>query len=721
MARQQTFTPPRGAPDRPARPQSLPDALLARDLAFDAVITADAAGVVASFNAAAADTFGNARLSAIDRPLGALFADESQHELAQMLSRARRGELAQCELVADGPASGRTTVEVRIAASADPATGDLVIVAREARGALARQATEQRALAAIGERALRSPDIASLLPRVAAIVADTLHGARVRIAEQLPDGDLELRAGSGHVPRSGRSLAADGRITQALAAAGPVVVDGAVAAAIRTSASCWGLIDAEAPDAGPLGADDAGFLQRVAIVLASAIERRRADDLVRFQALHDPLTGIANRTLLIDHLEVALERVGGSGRRVAVLLVDIDGFRAINDELGQAEGDAILVRCARLLDGLLRPGDTVARIGGDRFALVHEGVADEREARELAERVVRSFRRQRTPAATGRPTVSVGVVLCGVGGSPEAAIRDAHTAAHRAKAGGRDRMALFDSGMRSRPAERNRIAGELRASVEQGRVFPYYQPIIDLQTRRMVGVEALARWDHPERGIVGPRQFIPLAEETGVIDLLGRRILERACRDAAGWHPHDGGPPLTVSVNISPLELAQPSIVEDVLEVVRASGLEPGRLGLEITESVVLVDDRRPLERLEALRAGGVRVILDDFGTGYSSLAYLRRIPLDVLKLDRSFVKGIGDDPDAIAIVGAVTRMAETLSLEVIAEGVQTVSELRALEGLGCGLVQGYVFARPMNPAKLARVLEGPPPWLSRGRAQEPA
>jgi diguanylate cyclase (GGDEF)-like protein len=681
------------------------------------VITTDATGRIASLNAAAADTFGDAHHRAIAEPLGALFADESQQALVQMLQQARRGELAQRELVADGPS--HATVEVRIAASADPETGDLVIVAREARGSLARRAAEQRALAAIGEEALRSPDIATLLPRVAVHVADTLLTERVRIAEQLPDGDLELRARAGRGTE--RSVPPAGRIALALAATEPVVDDDGVSVAIRTGAGCWGLIDADRPRARRLGRDDARFLGRVATVLASAIERRRADDLVRFQALHDPLTGIANRTLLIDHLEVALERVGRSGRCVAVLLVDLDGFRAINERVGDAEGDAILVRCARLLDGLLRPGDTVARIGGDRFALVHEGVANEREARELADRVVRGFRAQRPPAPADRPTVSVGVVLCGGGCSPEAAVRDAHTAAHRAKAGGRDRIALFDAGMRSRPAERNRLASELRSGIEQGRVFPYYQPIVELESRRMVGAEALARWDHPERGIVGPRQFIPLAEETGLIDLLGRRILEQACRDAAGWQPPDDGPPLSISVNLSPLQLAQPSIVEDVLEIVRESGLAPGRLGLEITESVVLVDDRRPLDRLAALRAGGVRVILDDFGTGYSSLAYLRRIPLDVLKLDRSFVKGIGDDPDAIAIVSAVTRMAQTLSLEVIAEGVQTVSELHALEGLGCGLVQGYVFSRPMNPAKLARVLEGPPPWRARGRAQEPA
>ena len=681
------------------------------------MITADAAGRVASLNAAAADTFGDAHHQAIAEPLGALFADESQQALAQMLQQARRGELAQRELVADGPS--HATVEVRIAASADPETGDLVIVAREARSSLARRAAEQRALAAIGEEALRSPDIATLLPRVAANVADTLLTERVRIAEQLPDGDLELRARAGR--GSERSVAPAGRIALALAATEPVVDGDGVTVAIRTATGCWGLIDADRPRAGRLARGDARFLGRVAAVLASAIERRRADELVRFQALHDPLTGIANRTLLIDHLEVALERLGRSGRDVAVLLVDIDGFRTINERLGHAEGDAILVRCARLLGELLRPGDTVARIGGDRFALVHEGVADAREARELAERVVRGFRAARVGTPDERPTVSVGAVLCGAGASPEAAIRDAHTAAHRAKSGGRDRIALFDAGMRSRPAERNRLASELRAGIEQGRVFPYYQPIVDVETRRMVGVEALARWDHPERGIVGPRQFIPLAEETGLIDLLGRAILERACRDAASWRTHDGGPPLSVSVNLSPLQLAGPSIVDDVLAIVRATGLEPGRLGLEITESVVLVDDHRPLERLEALRASGVRVILDDFGTGYSSLAYLRRIPLDVLKLDRSFVKGIGDDPDAIAIVSAVTRMAETLSLEVIAEGVQTTSELHALEGLGCGLIQGYVFARPMNPDKLVRVLQAPPPWLGRGRRQDAA
>jgi diguanylate cyclase (GGDEF)-like protein/PAS domain S-box-containing protein len=450
---------------------------------------------------------------------------------------------------------------------------------------------------------------------------------------------------------------------------------------------------------------------------------KAAEHELHHQAMHDPLTGIANRTLLDDRLTIALERAGRMGSKVAVMLLDIDDFKAVNDALGRSEGDAILVAIAHRLSELVGPGDTAARIGSDEFALLYEEVGGERGAAALAEQVVRSFRPPLTPADGVALTASVGVVMRGAGDSAESALRDAHTAASRAKANGRDRFEVFDASMRKRLIERRGLESDLRRAIEQDEIVVHYQPIVSLGLGSMDGVEALARWDHPERGLLGPREFISIAEETGLIVPLGRKVLEHACRDAARWNARaDRDGPRHVSVNLSALQIAESSIVHDVRDLAVTWGLPAGQLGLEITETVVLDDNRTHLDRLEAFRAAGIRIILDDFGTGYSSLSYLRKLPLDVLKLDRSFITGIGDDAGATAIVAAVTRMADTLALSVVAEGVETLSELRALEAIGCQLVQGYFFARPMRLAKLERLLDAPPPWLTRGRPrQEPA
>ncbi len=618
------------------------------------------------------------------------------------------------------------------------------LVEAEARSSLAHQAAEHLALATIGEHALRSADIGTLFASAVKIVAETLRVARVRILEAIPDeGRLELRARSG---RPGRTAAPESvpvvaRTPLALAidADLPVVVDdvrsderfaersaspaarSAISVAIRLRDGPWGVLEAESREPGHFGSGDSHFLLGVANVLASAIERRQAEDMIRHQAMHDPLTRLANRSLLGDRLTIALERAGRMGRKVAVMMIDIDHFKAVNETLGHSEGDAILVAIARRLSALGRPGDTAARIGSDEFALLCEEVGGERGAAELAEQVVRSFRRPLSLPAGVELTASVGVVMRGAGDSAEVALRDAHTATARAKANGRDRFEVFDASMRTRLIERRGVESDLRRAIEQDEIVVYYQPIVSLGNGTMDGVEALARWDHPQRGLLGPREFISVCEETGLIVPLGLNVLEHACRDAARWNARsDGDGPRHVSVNLSALQIAGASIVDEVTALAATWGLPPGQLGLEITETIVLYDDRIRLDRLEALRAAGIRIILDDFGTGYSSLSYLRKLPLDVLKLDRSFITGIGDDPGATAIVAAVTRMADSLALSVVAEGVETLSELRALEEIGCQLVQGYFFARPMRLAKLERLFAAPPRWLTRGRSPGP-
>jgi Amt family ammonium transporter len=397
------------------------------------------------------------------------------------------------------------------------------------------------------------------------------------------------------------------------------------------------------------------------------------------------------------------------------MILDIDAFKAINDAFGHTEGDALLVAIARRLSEVVRPGDTVARIGGDEFAVLYEGVRGEREATELAETVVSWLRPPFMLAEQISVTASVGVVLGGADDSAETALRDAHTAAYRAKATGRDRFEVFDESMRTRLIARRRTETELRRAIEGDELIVYYQPIVSLADGALDGVEALVRWNHPERGIIGPGAFVTVAEETGQILALGRKVISHACRDASVLNAlAPGRKPLQMSVNLSSLQIADESIVEDVLGALSAWELPEGQLGLEITESVLLDDNRAHLARLDAFRRAGVRIILDDFGTGYSSLSYLRRFALDVLKLDRSFITGIDKDPGATAIVIAVTRMAETLRLAVVAEGVEKAAELRVLEEVGCELAQGYLFARPMSFAKLETLIARPLPWLKR-------
>jgi diguanylate cyclase (GGDEF)-like protein/PAS domain S-box-containing protein len=614
-----------------------------------------------------------------------------------------------------------------------------VVVEAEARVSLERHAAQQLALATIGARAVRSAEVGALFAEAAKIVATTLRVESVTALELISDTrELVVRARTGR----GNRYAEDARVpyrerTQtafAIDADVPVVVDdvrkerrfaasaegesatrSTISVGIHLPNGCWGVLEASSREAGHFGPSDAHFLQGVANVLASAITRRRSEELLRHRAMHDPLTGAANRTLLGDRLGNALARAERASGWVGVIVLDVDGFKVVNDTLGHAAGDALLVTIAQRLRAAVRVGDTVARLGGDEFAVLCDEVGGEHEAAEVAERVVRSFDASFELEDDVSVTASAGLVLRRGPDAAEASLRDAHTAATRAKANGRDRFEVFDESMRTRVIERRRIESDLRRAIGGGELVVYYQPIVSLASGSMDGVEALVRWNHPERGLIGPGAFIPVAEETGQIVALGHYVLAHACRDAARWKElHPGRAPLHVSVNLSAYEIAEEGIVDNVLSTIAEWGVLPEEVGLEITETVVLGENRAYLERLVALRAAGIRVILDDFGTGYSSLSYLRRFPLDVLKLDRSFVTGLGSDPGATAIVSAVTQMAQTLKLVVVAEGVERPAQLRTLEALGCELAQGYLFARPMSCVKIERLLNTTPPWLAR-------
>ncbi len=447
-------------------------------------------------------------------------------------------------------------------------------------------------------------------------------------------------------------------------------------------------------------------------ILRDISERRSLEERLRHQATHDPLTGLPNRALLLDRLALALHRAARRPGMVAVLFLDLDRFKTVNDSLGHEAGDRLLVALAGRLVAVVRPADTVARRGGDEFTLLLEDLGGEAEAVAVAERVLADLR---TPfTVDGQELVvgaSVGIALAGGGegdpAAPAALLHAADLALYRAKAAGRGRHALFSPELRARATARLALEQDLRRALEGGEVVVHYQPEVDLATGRLVGVEALARWRHPQRGLLPPAEFIALAEETGLIVPLGRQVLAAACRQARAWQqalPRD--PPLLICVNLSPRQFAHPDLVGDVRRALGASGLARGSLGLEITESVAMGAAEATLATLRALKALGVTLELDDFGTGYSSLAYLQRFPLDRLKLDRSFVRGLGRDPGSGAIVRAVLTLARALGLGVTAEGVETTAQATMLRELGCDLGQGYLFAPPLPADELeARLL----------------
>jgi diguanylate cyclase (GGDEF)-like protein len=422
------------------------------------------------------------------------------------------------------------------------------------------------------------------------------------------------------------------------------------------------------------------------------------------QLLHEPLTGLAGRAFFLHKVSLALDRLKRRRSTLAVLFIDLDRFKVLNDTLGHSVGDELLVGVARRLKDTVRTHDTVARLGGDEFAVLSE-VTSERAALALADRISaelsRPFVVESAELVTG---ASIGVVTTASSDfSPEILIGKADTAMYRAKSGRGSRTVLFDEAMGREDAARLAIEHALRGAVAHQSLCAHYQPIVSLLEGRTIGAEALLRWRHPQRGLLPPAQFIPVAEQSGLIVPIGAWMLAEACREAARWSDHDPeGRRPSVSVNLSARQLAQTDLVEMVAGVLSETGLAPARLGLEITESALLDDSDSPLDKLTELKRLGVRLLLDDFGTGYSSLSYLRNFPFDVVKIDRSFVATLGLTDDDGAILKAVVQMAAALEMSVIAEGVETDDQLDRLKTLGYDLVQGYHLGRPVPADDLA-------------------
>ncbi|MGI8553573.1 MAG: putative bifunctional diguanylate cyclase/phosphodiesterase, partial [Dehalococcoidia bacterium] len=475
---------------------------------------------------------------------------------------------------------------------------------------------------------------------------------------------------------------------------------------IRRSDGTWCYLETQATN---LLADPS-----VGGIVASARDitlRKALEEQLKYRAFYDPLTELPNRALFMDRLGHAL---AGTSRRtgaVAVIFLDLDGFKVVNDSLGHGIGDALLAAVGHRLINCMRPTDTVARFGGDEFTVLMEDVEGVADARGAADRIIEDLRLPFT--IHDRElfiTASVGIALdkerdgsC----QPENLLREADIALYRAKGAGKSHVVVYSQEMNTSVVDRLDLTTDLRRALERNELQLYYQPEIDLKTNAVVGVEALLRWQHPLRGLIGPADFVPLAEETGLILPIGQWVFEEACRQSCTWRAQrPGGPQIELSVNLSRRQFQQHDLVQQVAAVLRQTGLRPECLKLEITESVIMQDAEQTINTLFSLKGLGVKLAIDDFGTGYSSLSYLQRFPVETLKVDRSVVSKVDHDPGTVSIVEAVVALAHVLGLQVTAEGIDTAEQLAGVRRLRCNRGQCYYFARPIPSDRLFELLD---------------
>ena len=456
--------------------------------------------------------------------------------------------------------------------------------------------------------------------------------------------------------------------------------------------------------------DEMGKPQYFFTQLQDITSRKVVEEELVQQALHDSLTGLPNRALLTDRLIHSLAGSRRRGTQVGVIFLDVDHFKVVNDSLGHTSGDVLLQQAAERIASAIRPGDTVARFGGDEFVVVCDDV-NLPETQVIAERVLEALSQPCMISSQDvHVTASLGIAIADADATPESLLRDSDAAMYRAKERGRGRIEVFDEAVRSKAETRLATESALRRAVERNEFILYYQPIVDLASGALVGAEALLRWQHPERGLVSPAEFIPIAEATGLIVPIGAWVLETACRQLAEWQRFAGA--LTMAVNVSVRQMLAPGIARLVEDVLVGTGVRPRDLCLELTESVFMEDVEYFERTLTSLKRVGVRLAIDDFGTGYSSLSYLKRFPVDAVKVDRSFIDGLGTDPNDSALVAAIIAMAVALGLEVTAEGVETQQQLSILRGLHCERVQGFYLARPMPAADMTTFVAASHHWM---------
>jgi diguanylate cyclase (GGDEF)-like protein/PAS domain S-box-containing protein len=574
----------------------------------------------------------------------------------------------------------------------DPAVAGMVINARDVTERRARM-EQHAALAALDRYALQAPSVEALCETAAESVTRLTGAPSCRIVCYTADGlETEPVAASAASSHGEQVLTDVESMTRHVPIGDPAQPLGRIEVGTVQSAT----------------QDEERFVEAIASILLSSILRRRTEDAMRHQAMHDPLTGLPNRTLFNDRLEQALHRRARVGGYVAVLIVDLDGFKNVNDSLGHQTGDALLNAVADRFHTALRDVDTIARLGGDEFAILVDDLDTPEQARHVAQRVIDSLI---APVDLSDRTVAIGASV-GIAVADRSdtdsngLLGDADAAMYRAKRAGKGCYREFEASMHAAAVERMDLEQALRSAVADRALSVHYQPVVDTTSDMVVSFEALARWTHPTRGAIKPDTFIPLAEELGLIVEIGRLILFEACREARIWHRAFPDLRPSIAVNVSVRQLVDPSFVVDVAEAVSQAGIDAASLTLEITESVLANDSGRVIGVLNELRAAGVRIAIDDFGTGYSSFAALAELPIDILKIDKRFIDNLLRDYEGRGIVSAIMQLSETLQLETIAEGVEQPEQRHGLEELGCTLIQGYLYAEPMTGAETNAYIE---------------
>jgi diguanylate cyclase (GGDEF)-like protein/PAS domain S-box-containing protein len=661
-----------------------------------------------------------------------------------------RGEAWAGERLVPTAAGASVPVSVRLAPlhAPDGTPEGFIAVAydlterRRAAAQLERRIGQQAAVAQLGERALEGMEIAALEQLAVELAAAHMDLAGAAFMElDRARGLLRPSATVGVAPHALEDwvVRTDAARPSAvvLRTGEPVVVDdwglphayemprpaatahhgSSMVVAVKGRDAAIGTLAAYGRDPHAFTVDDLHFLQAIANVLSDAIERVRTESAVRFQALHDRVTGLPNRALFLDRLGHALTLGGRQRRDLAVLFLDLDHFKRVNDTQGHAAGDDLLQQVAPRLRGAVRPADTVARFGGDEFVLLCEDV-DEVHAADIAKRVLAAFAAPFVVEGQDHfLTTSVGIALTGrAGATADGLVRDADAAMYRAKDRGRGRYEIFDEDMRHRALARLRLESELRRAVDRDELELHYQPVVALRTGAVVGGEALVRWNHPERGRLGAAEFVPLAEETGLMVPITRWVLHEALGQVALWRAeHPPARRLVVGVNVSCADVARPDFEEVVLAALAASGVAPDALSLEITEPALVDPSDGTVDTLRRLQELGCMVTLDDFGTGYSSLRHLESFPATTLKIGRAFVARLQEGIDHAPVVRAIVGLGAALGLVVVAEGVETAEQEAGLRELGCRTAQGFRYSAPLPADAFGRLLASPAAARTRG------
>lgn len=701
------------------------------------------------------------------RLLGYPTAELEGSKFASLVHPSDLGRLRlACATAADGIRSGPLDlrlrhaggdwVNVEIAVRHQADEGHLVLTTRDARERkraerkLKRQAEQQAVVAELGARALEGGELHELVLLAASEILRVLGADFAGVHQHVPDreafvlfGGVGLDsfrrngaaiAGPGswlaHVLESGRTQIVpdwrkDAGFSEAAFLQSSGIVSG-IGVPVPAPRRSFGVLSVQAGRKGQFNYEDGVFLQAVANILAAAIARSEAEAAIRHQALHDAVTGLPNRVLFEDRLTRVLATARRHHRSLAVLFLDLDNFKRVNDSLGHAAGDRILQAVARRMSACLRVEDTLARFGGDEFVILMPEIGREEDWAHVVDRIDRSLRQPLDVAGRCIVTsVSVGVAIGGAldpTKDAQALVRDADLAMYAAKQRGPGRREVFEKGMYEAAVQRLDLIGDLHRALELEEFEVHFQPIVSLSDGRVVGLEALVRWDHPRHGLLLPATFLSLAEETGLMIPLGRWVLRQACRSLAGWQrSNPGNRELYVSVNLSNQEVQAPDLVPCVRAVLADTGIRPDTLVLEITEGVLLSTDDTALQRLHELRDLGVKLAVDDFGTGYSALSYLQRLPVNMLKIDKAFVDRLGVDEDQERLLNGIIKLAHDVNLSTVAEGIETPQQADALQRLHAELGQGFHFSRPASWEETDALVRGSTPVVLHPLAKDPA